>query len=132
MQNFKSVKDNTFYINYVNYNEYTNFYDLIIYTMVSLEEGINFNGPLHYIKYIKDESKIDRPNNSIGLLDCKYFYDFLRGSGFIDDDVFKINRCVFEINSITDVIKIIDNEITVEQFFRISKIKKLKKRISII
>jgi len=117
--------NNEVYKNHILWNK-TYFYELMVSTLLAKEES-NINGPLQYVKYIKDETQL-------GLKYCKEWYDLLKDTGFIINDfsknIFQIIDEVNEINTMDDLVYMIDHELNVNQFLRITKIRNIKKRIN--
>lgn len=133
------LKENEFYLNSNFYNFRSYFDDLLLYTLTALEENITFSGALQFVKYLKDSSKSDIQYDSSGidLKKCKFFYDLLKDTGFIEIsfndnagffDKFIIFNTINEINSIKDLVYMIDHNLTVNQFLRLTKIKRITKR----
>jgi len=124
MPNYKSLKNNGVYKNHNLWNE-TSFYDFMIATLLA-KETAEIQGPLQFVKFLKDET-------GIGLKYCKEWYDLLNELLFLSwdfpDPEFVILDEIEEVNSMEDLVYMVDHNLSINQFLRVSKMKQIKKRI---
>lgn len=128
MSKYNHIKNsNIIYFNYIKYGSNNDFYEFILSTLMAKEDS-NVNGALRFVKFLKDETQL-------GLKECKNWYDILRDLGFIISDInnqiFYITDYVNELNSMEDLVYMIEHELTINQFLRISKLKKIKNKMNI-
>ena len=120
------LKDNDIYKNHKLWNE-TSFFDFMVATLMAKENN-EIQGAIQFVKYIKDET-------GLGLKYCKEWYDLMRDLKFLKWEIttepsFEIVDAVHEINSMDDLVYMVEHDLTINHFLRISKIKQIKKRIN--
>jgi len=118
---YKDYKEGRFY----NLNKYD---ELILSTLIAKEDK-EVDGLLQYVKRLKEDT-----GHMNGLKECKEFCDILKDIGFVQFDFstryFLITDFVNDIRSIDDLIFIIDNDLTIHQFTRGGKLKKIINKIN--
>ena len=105
---------------------YTGQFDELMIQMLILmsENGSSFQpGLLHLIKTLKDRT-------GYGLKDLKEFIDLLIWLEVIDRDKSHISDYIYIINSIRDVVCMIDNRMDVKMYSRKQKLNRIKTNIS--
>jgi len=125
MINREKIESNLVYRTYKSGN-YSYFYELMINTLISTDKT-NKYGAIQYIKFLKDETDLK-------MLYCKDWFILLRELKFIIWDhnggVFYITDHVNEINSMKELIYLVDHNLTVKEFLRGRKLKNLKKKMN--
>lgn len=130
MPNYKLLKENLHYVEYINYGKNSEFCDLMIATLIECENK-KFYSPLQFVKFLKDETQY-------GLKNCKDWYDMLKDLGFIyvnyDKSAFGIKEFgikeyVNEINTMDDLAYIIKHDLSIEQFLRGIKLQRIKEKM---
>jgi len=124
MIKYKHIKSNSIYTDFIQYNVNELFNEFMIATLVA-KENINVDNALKYVKFIKDETEY-------GLKVCKDWYDILRDLGLIinEHNNFQIKDEIEQINTMDDIVYIVENELDINHFLRISKLKKIKSKIN--
>jgi len=123
---YELLKQNLLYKDFKNYGNNFHFYELMMATLIALEnKNDKMNSSLFLVKGLISET-------NLGLKVCKDWYDIMKSLGFIsyDSKTFEIKESITEMNSINDLITMIDNQLTIEQFLRIKKLRKIKNKIN--
>jgi hypothetical protein len=99
--------------------------------MLIIKEGGGYyqSGILFLIKTLRDEIRKDEKNFVIGLRELKQFTDLLRDLRIIDVQNNYITDGIYEINSIKDVVYMIDNDLDIKTFSRYQKLHHIKSNI---
>jgi hypothetical protein len=125
MSKYEHIKNSNYiYSDFIKCNTTEMFNEFMILTLMA-KENVNMDGALRYVKYIKDETEY-------GLKICKEWYDLLRDLGLIINihNNFEIKDEIEQINTMDDIIFIVENELDINHFLRISKLKKIKYKIN--
>jgi len=127
MHKYQNIKNNNcIYYNFVNYYSVDMFQNIMLSTLISKEDSTIQNN-IDYIKRLRKDYPL------IDLRSSKHFFDMLCEIGFIEyvpRTIFKIKDSINELNSLKELIWIIENGLSVEQFLRRSKIKKIKNKLN--
>lgn len=122
---YEHLKNNQIYKDYVELGNTSDFYEFILATWIAMEDD-SIVGPLHFIKFVKTEA-------GSGLKHTKDWFDMLRDLGFIESDFnakyFVLKKELKEIRTMDSLVHMIDNQLTLDQFCRRGKLKKVIKRI---
>ena len=119
---YEHLKNNQIYKDYIEYGNTSDFYEFVLATWMAMEDETVMTSPLYFIKFVKNEA-------GRGLKHTKDWYDMLRDLGFIENNFdtkhFMMKKELKELKSMNDLVHMIDNQLTVEQFSRRGKLKKV-------
>ena len=125
-ETYESLKTNNVYVKRYEDNYYVGFFDeLMVQVLIKKEKSDYFDdSPLQLIRDLRDTT-----NNMVGLKDLKHFVDVLKAVEVIDFKTLEISDDIYLINSIKDIVYMINSRMTANQFARFHKLKKLKANI---
>lgn len=125
-----NLRTNSYYRQYKDYM-YNLCFDELMLQMLIIKEGGGYyqSGILFLIKTLRDEIRKDEKNFVIGLRELKQFTDLLRDLRIIDVQNNYITDGIYEINSIKDVVYMIDNDLDIKTFSRYQKLHHIKSNI---
>lgn len=125
-ETYDNLKTNVYFLNYKNYL-YTTYFDELMIQMLIKKEKSNYydGGTIPLIKELRDET----PTLGLGLRDLANFTHILRDLEIIDTQSLYISDYIYIINSLKDVIYMIDNRMDIKQYSRYHKLNKLKSNI---
>ena len=129
MANYKNIRNSVYYGNWKGVYSNLHFEELLLNTLIILDENIYIEFAILYVKLLKEKT-------GYKIKECKEFFELLRYTELIEVDykdpeksMFEIKEVVNEINSLDDIFFIIDHELTMEQYLRRTKLNNLIKRI---
>jgi len=125
-ETYDNLRNNVYFVNYKNYYYTTYFDELMIQMLIKKEKSDYYDvGIIPLIKDLRDGTQ----QLGLGLKDLKHFTNILRDLEIINTQTLYITDYIYIINSIKDVIYMIDNRMEVNQYSRYQKLTKLKSNI---
>lgn len=114
---------NSFFYN-VYHNDTSIYEEMILYLLIADEEiTVPFKSKLHTLKYLKE--------NCFSMLrETKDFLDVLHHLNLIDND-FNATEYLYYIDDIKELKNIVDNDIDINLYLRIKKVKKINNELAL-
>jgi hypothetical protein len=121
-EEFKILQNSSLINLYKSSYDIVKFDDMMIEALIMKENNDYFSNLLEFVRQIKLTTEFQ-------LREIKDFTDILRYLGIIDAKKNYISDYIYIINSIKDIIYMVDNEIDIVQFSRLQKLRKIKSNI---
>lgn len=121
---YSKLKGNSYYRLYKSYLYIAQFDELMMQMLILIsEDGDSFEpGYLYLIRTLRDRT-------GYGLKDLNEFGNLLRWLGVIDTEKSFITDYIYIINSIKDIVYMVDNRMDVRIYSRFLKLNKIKSNI---